>query len=186
MFYWEQQCSFNKLRLSLGRESIRRNRRRAICLLTPKEILGQAEERIRSEKCVLCSYRRCDLKEELLTSTDQESPNSTGTEVEPLPPDIRPQYGPSGAPSPAVLSAPAARADASPPRPKPEVRHWDRASPPCPKWPFCNFYHISVPIFNCLSAMFFLSPKRCSPFLAWTLGVKSPPFESTLGTFVSL
>ena len=38
------------------------------------------------------------MKEELTSSTDQESPNSTGTDVEQLPPDIRPHYGPSIAP----------------------------------------------------------------------------------------
>ena len=40
------------------------------------------------------------MKEELTSSTDQESPNSTGTDVEQLPPDIRPHYGPSIAPGP--------------------------------------------------------------------------------------
>ena len=40
------------------------------------------------------------MKEELTSSTDQESPNGTGTDVEQLPPDIRPHYGPSIAPGP--------------------------------------------------------------------------------------
>ena len=39
------------------------------------------------------------MKEELTSSTDQESPNSTGTDVEQPPPDILPQYGPSIVPT---------------------------------------------------------------------------------------
>ena len=55
------------------------------------------------------------MKEELTSSTDQESPNSTGADVEQLPPDIRPHYGPSVAPGPKTTR----ESSEKPSRPKP-------------------------------------------------------------------